>query len=47
MEKGFYIAADEREEIGFSIGLVYMPERKDLQLTIMIGSYMVAVGCVF
>lgn len=46
-EKGLYFAAEEREEIGFSIALVYAPQEKDLQFSIMFGSYMVAIGCTF
>lgn len=46
-EKGFYIAAEERNEKGFSIAVVYVPEEKDIQLSIMIGSYMLAVGYIF
>lgn len=37
-EKGFYIAEREAEEIGFSIALVYIPQEKDLQFSIMFGS---------
>ena len=43
-EKGLYFAAREAEEIGFSIALVYIPQEKDLQFSIMLGSYMVAMG---
>lgn len=46
-EKGLYFAAREAEEIGFSIVLVYIPQEKDLQFSIMFGSYMVAIGWTF
>ena len=46
-EKGHYFAAREAEEIGFSIALVYIPQEKDLQFSIMFGSYMVAIGWTF
>lgn len=46
-EKGLYFAAGEAEEIGFSIALVYIPQEKDLQFSIMFGSYMVAIGWTF
>lgn len=46
-EKGIYFAAREAEEIGFSIALVYIPQEKDLQFSIMLGSYMVAIGWTF
>lgn len=46
-EKGLYFAAREVEEIGFSIALVYIPQEKDLQFSIMFGSYMVAIGWTF
>lgn len=46
-EKGFYIAEREAEEIGFSIALVCIPQEKDLQFSIMFGSYMVAIGWTF
>lgn len=46
-EKGLYFAAMEAEEIGFSIALVYIPQEKDLQFSIMFGSYMVAIGWTF
>ena len=46
-EKGLYFAAREAEEIGFCIALVYIPQEKDLQFSIMFGSYMVAIGWTF
>ena len=46
-EKGLYFEAREAEEIGFSIALVYIPQEKDLQFSIMFGSYMVAIGWTF
>lgn len=46
-EKGLYFAAREAEEIGLSIALVYIPQEKDLQFSIMFGSYMVAIGWTF
>lgn len=46
-EKGLYFAAREAEEIGFSTALVYIPQEKDLQFSIMFGSYMVAIGWTF
>lgn len=46
-EKGLYFAEREAEEIGFSIALVYIPQEKDLQFSIMLGSYMVAIGWTF
>lgn len=46
-EKGFYIAAEERNEKGLSVAVVYAPEEKDIQFSIMIGSYMVAIGYTF
>lgn len=46
-EKGLYFAAREAEETGFSIALVYIPQEKDLQFSIMFGSYMVAIGWTF
>lgn len=46
-EKGLYFAAREAEEIGFSIALVYIPQEKDLQFSIMFGNYMVAIGWTF
>lgn len=46
-EKGLYFVAREAEEIGFSIALVYIPQEKDLQFSIMFGSYMVAIGWTF
>lgn len=42
-----FFAAREAEEIGFSIALVYIPQEKDLQFSIMLGSYMVAIGWIF
>ena len=47
MGKGFYIAAKEDIAYGFSIALVYIPELKDLQLSIMFGNHMVAIGYEF
>ena len=46
-EKGLYFAAREAEEIGLSIALVYIPQEKDLQFSIMLGSYMVAIEWTF
>ena len=46
-EKGLYFAAREAEEIGLSIALVYIPQEKDLQFSIMLGCYMVAIGWTF
>jgi hypothetical protein len=46
-EKGFYFAAEEREEFGISVALVWEPTEKDLQLSIMLGNYMLAVGFTF
>ena len=46
-EKGLYFAVREAEVIGFSIALVYIPQEKDLQFSIMFGSYMVAIGWTF
>ena len=47
MEKGFYIAGEESEAFGFSIALVYIKDEKDLQLSIMIGNYNIAIGYIF
>lgn len=44
---GFYITAQEAEEIGFSVALVYIPQEKDIQFSIMIGNYIVAIGYTF
>lgn len=38
-ERGFYFAAEEREEFGISVALVWEPTEKDLQLSIMLGNY--------
>lgn len=46
-EKGLYFTAREAEEIGFSIALVYIPQERDLQFSVMFGSYMVAIGWTF
>jgi hypothetical protein len=46
-ESGFYFAAEEREEFGISVALVWEPTEKDLQLSIMLGNYMLAVGFTF
>lgn len=46
-ERGFYFAAEEREEFGISVALVWEPTEKDLQLSIMLGNYMLAVGFTF
>ena len=46
-EKGLYFAAREAKEIGFSIALVYIPEERDLQFSMMIGSLMLAIGWTF
>lgn len=46
-EKGLYFAAREAEEIGFSVALVYIPQERDLQFSIMFGSYMIAIGWTF
>lgn len=46
-EKGLYFAARKAEEIGFSIAMVYIPEERDLQFSIMIGSLMLAIGWTF
>lgn len=45
--QGFYIATQEREEFGFSVALVYSPDEKDIQFSIMLGSYMIAIGYTF
>lgn len=47
MKKGLYITAVEAEEIGFSVALVYIPQERDLQFSIMIGNYLVAIGYTF
>ena len=41
---GFYFAYRTTDEIGFSVALVYMPEEKGVQFSIMIGCLMLAVG---
>ena len=46
-ERGFYFAAEERKEFGISVALVWEPTEKDLQLSIMLGNYMLAVGFTF
>lgn len=37
-ERGFYFTAEEREEFGISVALVWEPTEKDLQLSIMLGN---------
>ena len=47
MDKGFYIAARQEEVYRLSIALVYIKEEKDIQLSLMIGDLMLAIGYVF
>ena len=47
MKKGLYIAAVKADEIGFSIAMVYIPQEKDFQFSIMFGNYLVAIGYTF
>ena len=41
---GFYFAHRFTDEIGLSFALVYIPQEKDLQISLMLGCLMLAVG---
>lgn len=47
MEKGFYIAANKDIAYGFSLAIVYIPQHRDFQISIMFGNQMVAIGYKF
>lgn len=46
-DRGFYVACEQSDAIGFSITLVYVKDEKDLQFSIMIGNLTFAIGYVF
>jgi hypothetical protein len=41
---GFYFAHRLTDEIGLSFAVVYIPEERDLQISLMLGCLMLAVG---
>ena len=41
---GFYFAHRLTDEIGLSFAVVYIPEEKGLQISLMLGCLMLAVG---
>ena len=41
---GFYFAHRFTDEIGLSFALVYIPQEKDLQISLMLWCLMLAVG---
>lgn len=41
---GFYFAHRLTDEIGLSFAIVYLPEEKGLQISLMLGCLMLAVG---
>lgn len=41
---GFYFAHRLTDEIGLSFAVVYIPHEKDLQISLMFGCLMLAVG---
>lgn len=45
--KGFYIATEETDAFGISFAIVYIPEEKDFQISLMIGNFNVAIGYTF
>ena len=41
---GFYFAHRLTDEIGLSFAFVYIPKDKDIQISLMLGCLMLAVG---
>lgn len=41
---GFYFAYRLTDEIGLSFAVVYIPEEKGLQISLMLGCLMLAIG---
>ena len=42
--KGFYFAYRLTNEIGLSFAIVYIPEERGLQISLMLGCLMLAIG---
>lgn len=47
MEKGFYLLYEEIDEIGFSFNAVWIPQERDFQVSLLLGSVAVGFGFVF
>ena len=48
VEKGLYVAyACGEDAFGFSFSCVYIAKDKDFQISLMIGSLALAIGCKF
>lgn len=47
LNKGFYITCNEEEAYGFSFAIVYIPEERDFQISMMLGNVNLAIGYVF
>ena len=45
--KGFYFGYQEEAAWGFSFSVVYIPEEKDFQISMMIGNIALAIGYSF
>lgn len=41
---GFYFAYNLTDEIGFSFAIVYIPEERGIQISLMFGCLMLAIG---
>lgn len=41
---GFYFAHRLTDEIGLFFAIVYLPKEKDLQISLMLGCLMLAIG---
>ena len=46
-DKGFYFGMQEENAWGFSFSVVYIPEEKDFQISLMLGNLALAVGYSF
>jgi len=42
--KGFYFAHRLTDEIGLSFAIVYLPQERGLQISLMFGCLMLAIG---
>ena len=45
--KGLYLAIEERDAFGISVGVVYNAENNDFQIVAMIGCFMFAIVYAF
>lgn len=47
MGKGFYLLYEEIDEIGFSFNAVWIPQERDFQVSMLLGSIVIGFGCSF